>query len=89
MGNNVRYALRRKLNGYNKCILWRLDENNKFVECLTGYINYTHNTVKVYKNHQKVDTISLLLLVPLRRVEGLSESQTRALAAEGILKAEA
>ncbi len=86
---NARYALRRKLDGYNKCILWRLDKDNRYVESLEGYIDYRHNTVKIYKDHRKVDTISLMLLVPLRKVGGLMESQIRALEAEGILKAEA
>ncbi len=84
---NARYALRRKLNGYNKCILWRLDENNKFVESLEGYIDYRHNTVKVYKNHRKVDTVSLVLMVPMRLVQGLSDSQIAALKHDGMLPA--
>lgn len=86
---NAKYALRRKLERHNKCILWRLNENNEFVECLEGYIDYRHNTVKVYKDHRKVDTISLMLLVPLWKVGGLMESQIRSLETEGILKAEA
>ena len=84
---DARYALRRKLNGYNKCILWRLDENNKYVESLEGYIDYRHNTVKIYKDHRKVDVMSLMLLVPMRLVEGLSDSQIAALKHEGMLPA--
>lgn len=82
---NARYALRRKLDGYNKCIIWRLDEENKYVECLNGYIDYAHNTVKVYKDHRKVDTVSLMLMVPMRMVQGLTDSQRNALVHEGRL----
>ncbi len=85
MGDNVRYALRRKLDGYNKCIVWRLDNDNNYVESLEGYIDYGRNTVKVYKNHQKVDLVALLGMVPLRMVKGLTESQRAALIHEGVL----
>lgn len=84
---NARYALRRKLDGYNKCIIWRLDEENKYVECLNGYIDYAHNTVKVYKDHRKVDTVALMLMVPMRLVQGLSDSQIAALKHDGMLPA--
>ena len=79
----MRYALRRKLNGYNKCIVWRLDENNRFVESLEGYVDYRHNTVKIYKDHRKVDIVALYSMIPLRRVEGLSDLQRAALVHEG------
>ena len=83
----TKYAIRRKLNGYNKCILWRLDENNRYVECLYGYIDYARYTVKIYKDHRKVDLVALALMVPLRMVEGLTESQRAALVKEGLLPA--
>ena len=81
----TKYAIRRKLDGFNKCIVWRLDENNRYVECLYGYIDYVHNTVKIYKDHRKVDLVALLGMVPLRMVEGLTESQRAALVHEGVL----
>ena len=87
MGDNVKYALRRKLDGFNKCIVWRLDENNRYIESLEGYIDYGRNTVKVYKDHRKVDLVALPGMVPLRMVEGLTESQRAALVREGVLPA--
>ena len=87
MLGDAKYAIRRKLDGYNKCILWRLDNDNRYVECLTGYIDYVHNTVKVYKDHRKVDTVSLMLVVPMRLVQGLSDSQIAALKHDGMLPA--
>lgn len=86
MGNS-KYALRRQLRGYNKCIVWRLNEDNKFIESLEGYIDYRCNTVKIYKGHRKVDTIALMAMVPMRLVQGLSDSQRAALIHDGRLQA--
>lgn len=80
---DYKYALRRELQGYNKCIVWRLDEENNFIEPLEGYVDYRRNVVKIYKNHRKVDLVALLNIVPIRLVKGLTESQRAALVHEG------
>ena len=84
---DYKYALRRQLQGYNKCIVWRLDKDNKFIESLEGYIDYRCNTVKVYKDHRKVDVVALMAMVPMRLVQGLSDSQRAALIHDGRLQA--
>ena len=80
-----KYALRRQLQGYNKCIVWKLDGEYRFVESLEGYIDYRCNTVKVYKDHRKVDTVALMAMVPIRLVQGLTDSQRNALVHDGRL----
>ena len=76
-------ALRRELKGYRKCIVWRLDKDDKFIEPLEGYIDYVRNVIDVYKDHRKVDSVALLSLVPLRYVRGLTDSQINALVHDG------
>lgn len=82
----MKYAIRR-FNG-NRCILWRLDEDYKYIDCADGYINQRQNTIIVYKNHVKTDVIALAWAVPIIKVTGLSESQISALVHDGMITKE-